>query len=142
MKATYTAVATSIGGREGHVKSVSGIIDMDLRTPQEMGGKGEKGSNPEELFAAGYSACFNGALNLAARMKRVEAGETKVTVSVSFGKSERNEDGFEIEAKIEAEIPGVSQDIADMLVKRAHELYPYSRATRGNIDVELIAKVI
>lgn len=142
MKAMYTATATSVGGREGHVKSVGGLIDMDLRIPKEMGGKGEKGSNPEELFAAGYSACFNGALNLAARMKRVEIGETKVTIAVSIGKGERNEEGFEIAARIEAEIPGVSQDIADMLIKRAHELCPYSRATRGNIDVELVAKTV
>lgn len=142
MEAMYTATATSIGGREGNVKSADGIIDMELRTPKEMGGKGERGTNPEELFAAGYSACFNGALNLAARMRRVEVGETKVTISVSIGKGERNEDGYELSAKIEVDIPGVSQDIADMLAKRAHELCPYSRATRGNMDVEIVARAI
>lgn len=135
----YTATATSIGGREGHIKSVDGIIDMDVRPPKEMGGPGGA-TNPEELFAAGYSACFNSALNLAARMQRIEVGETKVTISVSIGKDDKNE-GYMLAAEIEAEIPKATQEEADMLVKRAHELCPYSRATRGNIEVKLTAKI-
>ena len=138
MTAMYTTTATSIGGRKGHIKSADGIIDMDVRPPKEMGGPGGA-ANPETLFAAGYSACFNSALGLAARMNRIQTGETKVTISISIGQDDKNE-GYMLAAKIEAEIPGVSQDIAEMLVKKAHELCPYSRATRGNIEVELVVK--
>lgn len=140
MKAIYTASATSIGGRGGHVRSANGTIDMDLSVPKEMGGKSGKGTNPEELFAAGYSACFNSALNLAARMKRIKVGETKVTIAVSLGMNEED-DSYSLAARIEAEIPGVAQDEAMALMERAHDLCPYSRATRGNIEVELHVKM-
>lgn len=142
MKSMYKATASSIGGRDGHIESESGHINIALRIPKEMGGSGEEGTNPEELFAAAYSACFNSALAFAARMKHIEIGEAKVTASVSIGQSDKNEECYDISVKIEAEIAGVSQDIADMLVKRANELCPYSHATRGNIDIELVATTV
>ncbi len=138
MKAMYTATAVSVGGRNGHVKSVDGNVDMDVRPPKEMGGPGGA-ANPEELFAAGYSACFNSALNLAARMHRIKVGETTVTVSISIGQDDKNE-GYMLAAKIEAEIPNATEEEAEMLINEAHRLCPYSRATRGNIEVELKIK--
>lgn len=138
METIYKISATSVGGRAGHVKSESGRIDMELQTPKEMGGSGE-GSNPEELFAAGYSACFNGALNLVARTKRIRTGETKVTVTVLFGKTP--EGAFQLGAEITALIPGVTQEVANELIEEAHQVCPYSRATRGNIEVTLKATV-
>ena len=115
----YSISATATGGRDGHVKSEDGILDVDLKTPGAMGGQGGA-TNPEELFAAGYAACFNGALNLAARLKRITPSEPRA-------------------ARIDANVPGVSQDVARELVEQAHGICPYSRATKGNIEVELNA---
>lgn len=137
METLYTATATAVGGREGHVKSTDGVIDMALKMPVGMGGAGGNATNPEQLFAAGYSACFNGALNLNARMKRIRTGEVSVTVSVSIGKTA--EGAFQLAAKIEANIPGVTEEVAKELVEAAHQTCPYSRAIRGNIEVELHA---
>lgn len=136
MEIKYTAWATSVGGREGHVKSSDGLIDLDLRTPKEMGGSGE-GSNPEQLFAAAYSACFNSALGVAARLRHIWTGETTVVVQISLGKTD--EGNYQLAARIEANIPGVTLDVAKELVEKANTLCPYSRATRGNIEVELHA---
>lgn len=130
----YTAVATSVGGRAGHVKSEDGIIDMDLRAPKEMGGPGGA-ANPELLFAAGYSACFNSALNFVARTKRIRVGETTVTIAASLGKNE--EDQFQLAARIDVNVPGVTPEVAEELVKEANAVCPYSRATKGNIEVTL-----
>lgn len=130
----YTTSAVSVGGRDGHVKSEDGLIDMDLRLPVSMGGKGGT-ANPESLFASGYSACFNGALNLAARLKRIRVGETTVKITVTLGKD--LEGNLQLGAKIEANVPGVSSEVAMELVADAHRICPYSRAIRGNVDVEL-----
>ncbi|MDL2231690.1 organic hydroperoxide resistance protein [Porphyromonadaceae bacterium OttesenSCG-928-L07] len=136
MEVMYTAKATTIGGREGHVKSESGFVDMDLKMPKEMGGPGGA-TNPEELFAAGYSACFNGALNLAARMKRIRTGEVSVSIAVSLGK---NSDGaLQLAARIDANVPGVTPEVAKELVEQAHTICPYSRSIKGNVEVELHA---
>lgn len=132
----YTATATAVGGREGHVESSDGIINMDLKTPQSMGGPGG-GSNPEQLFAAGYAACFNGALNHLARVQRIRTGEVKITVNVDFYKLE---DGFKIGARIDALVPGVDMKTAEKLVDDAHHFCPYSKATRGNIDVKITTR--
>ena len=133
----YSISATATGGRDGHVKSEDGILDVDLKTPWAMGGQGGA-TNPEELFAAGYAACFNGALNLAARLKRITPSEPpRVKVTVSLGKDEQG--NFQLAARIDANVPGVSHDVARELVEQAHGICPYSRATKGNIEVELNA---
>ena len=137
MEKLYTVSATSLGGRTGHVKTSDGILDLDLKAPKEMGGPGGA-TNPEALFAAGYSACFNGALNLAAKLKRVRVGETQIKMTITLGKDDSG--NFRLGALIEATVPGVTQAQAEELVNDAHNICPYSRATKGNIDVEIRAK--
>jgi len=136
----YTAEATaSGGGRDGHVKSSDDRIDLDTRPPKAAGGSGE-GTNPEQLFAAGYATCFLGALLLVARTEGVKIDSaTGVTAQVGFGKDGDN--GYGINAHLIGYLPGLSQDDADELMDKAHQVCPYSKATRGNIDVALSAKV-
>lgn len=137
MEILYTTSATSVGGRDGHVKSEDGLIDMDLKTPGAMGGPGGA-TNPEELFAAAYSACFNGALNLVMRMKKMRpSGEPSVKATVSLAKNPEGK--FQVVAKIDANVPGVSAEEAKALVEEAHTVCPYSRAIHGNVEVELNA---
>jgi len=138
MEAIYTAVATAKGGRNGHVSSNDGILDMEVRIPKEMGGQSGY-TNPEQLFAAGYAACFESALNHVAREKKIKVGGTMVTAEVSIGKNDKG--GFGLAVKLHANIKGVTAEVADELVKAAHETCPYSNATRGNIDVELKSSV-
>ncbi|WP_236790698.1 organic hydroperoxide resistance protein [Amycolatopsis sp. GM8] len=138
MEALYTAVATSRGdGRNGEVTSSDGVIDEQLAIPKEMGGPGGERTNPEQLFAAGYSACFHSALQAVARQSKVALNGTTVTAEVSIGK---DGDAFGLAVKLEATLPGLEQGRADELVALAHQLCPYSRATRGNIEVEVTAK--
>jgi Ohr subfamily peroxiredoxin len=136
----YTTESTaSGGGRDGHVKSDNGQIDLDTRPPKAVGGSGE-GTNPEQLFSAGYAACFLGALLLVARNEKVKVDSaTSVTVQVGFGKD--SEGGFGINADLVGYLPGLEQEKADDLMQKAHQVCPYSKATRGNIDVTLSAKV-
>jgi len=140
IEVVYTAESTATGGgRDGHVKSSDGQIDMDTRPPKEAGGSGE-GVNPELLFSAGYAACFLGALRLVARNNDVKLDDaTGVTVQVGFGKDP--EGGFGINANLIGYLPGLEQSAADDLMTKAHQVCPYSKATRGNIDVDLSAKV-
>jgi Ohr subfamily peroxiredoxin len=140
IEAIYTAESTaSGGGRDGHVKSSDGRIDLDTRPPKEMGGSGE-GTNPEQLFSAGYAACFLGALRLVAGKAKIKLDDaTGITVQIGIGKTP--EGGFGLVASIIGYLPGLEQDVADDLVEQAHEVCPYSNATRGNIDVDLSAKV-
>jgi len=135
MNVIYKTRVEVKGGRNGHVKSDDGIIDLDVRMPKEMGGAESGYTNPEQLFAAGYSACFDGALNLVARQDRIKIKDTVVAVTIGFGEKE---DGFGLCAKIEVYIPNVEKDVAEDLMKKAHQVCPYSKATRGNIDVELV----
>ncbi len=135
MKTLYTIAATASGGRNGHVKSENGIIDLDVRHPKAMGGANDDYPNPEMLFAAGYSACFDGALNVVIKKSRVETGETSVTAHVSFCQNEKG--GFEIGVELDINVPGVSQEQAQELAEKAHQVCPYSNATRGNVDVKL-----
>ena len=135
MDKIYSTSAVSVGGRDGHVKSADGIIDLDLRTP----GTGGKGTTPEDLFACGWAACFNGALNLAIRLNRVKTGEVSVKCTVTLGKTEAG--NFQLAGEIEATVPGVDQETAQKLVEQAHTICPYSRATHGNIEVKLTAKI-
>jgi lipoyl-dependent peroxiredoxin len=136
----YTAESTATGGgRDGHVKSSDDKIDLDTRPPKEMGGSGE-GMNPELLFSAGYAACFLGALRLVARRDKFELDDaTAITAQIGFGKD--SEGGFGLAAHLIGYLPGLDQSQADDLMQKAHQVCPYSKATRGNIDVELSAKV-
>ncbi|SEW50984.1 organic hydroperoxide resistance protein [Chitinophaga arvensicola] len=131
----YTAHATATGGRNGHVKSSDGVLDLEVRIPKEMGGSGGAYSNPEQLFAAGYAACFDSALNLVIRTQKVTAGTTTVNAEVSIGKN--NNGGFGLSVKLQVAIPDVAPELAQELVEKAHQVCPYSNATRGNVEVEL-----
>ena len=136
MPAIYTASATASGdGRNGHTRSSDGVIDLDLAVPKEMGGPGGNLTNPEQLFAAGYAACFHGALKAVARAKKITLTDTAVTVDVGIGPNGTG--GFQLNATIEAEIPGVDEQTAQELLDAAHQMCPYSNATRGNIEVDL-----
>jgi osmotically inducible protein OsmC len=130
----YTASATATGGRAGHVRSSDGFVDLDLRPPVEMGGPGGA-TNPEQLFAAGYAACFTGALKLVAGKAKVALPNLSITGHVGIGPAEV---GFAIAAKLEISVPGVPKEQVEELVKQAHQVCPYSNATRGNVDVELV----
>ncbi|MGH3677033.1 MAG: organic hydroperoxide resistance protein [Mycobacterium sp.] len=140
IEVVYTAESTATaGGRDGHVKSSDNKIDMDTRPPKEMGGSGE-GVNPELLFSAGYAACFLGALRLVARNDKVDLDDaTGITAQIGFGKD--SEGGFGLTANLIGYLPGLEQGAADDLMTKANQVCPYSKATRGNIDVSLSAKV-
>lgn len=129
----YTAVATAENGRDGRVATDDGRLDVVVNPPREMGGSGA-GTNPEQLFAAGYAACFQGALGVVARQEGADVSGSAVTARVGIG---RNEDGFGITVEISASIPRVSAEAARELVEKAHQVCPYSKATRGNITVTL-----
>ncbi|MFF2168694.1 organic hydroperoxide resistance protein [[Kitasatospora] papulosa] len=132
----YTAVATAENGRDGRVSTDDGALDVVVNPPKEMGGSGA-GTNPEQLFAAGYSACFQGALGVVARQEKADITGSTVTASVSIGRTEAG--GFGLEVAISASIPNVDSATAQALVEKAHQVCPYSNATRGNIKVELSA---
>jgi len=135
MEALYTAEATAVGGRQGHVRSSDGVIDLDLALPKSMGGSGAAGhSNPEQLFAAGYAACFQSALGAVARGEGISVDQSTVTGKVGIG---RDNAGFGLQVELVVSIPGVDRSQAEALVTKAHEMCPYSKATRGNIDVAL-----
>ncbi|MGC0332211.1 osmotically inducible protein OsmC [Streptomyces sp. SAI-170] len=129
----YTAVATAENGRDGRVATDDGRLDVIVNPPVEMGGSGT-GTNPEQLFAAGYSACFQGALGVVARQEGADISGSTVTAKVGIGK---NDDGFGIIVELSADIPNVDAEAAQALIKKAHEVCPYSKATRGNIIVTL-----
>jgi len=134
-KTLYTAVATATGGREGTVRSSDGIVDLRLTPPREMGGSGAPGSNPEQLFAAGYSACFIGALKVVAGREKIRLPqELSIEGHVGIGPIGQ---AFGIEVTLNISIPGIDKAIAQDLVNKAHQVCPYSNATRGNIDVTL-----
>ena len=134
----YTAEATVTGGRaEGHGQSSDGNLDVQLRLPKELGGEGD-GTNPEELFAVGFAACFEGALGVVARRQRLEAGDASIDSRVSLLPTE--EKGFMLEVELHVTLPQVEDpEQAVGLVAAAHQVCPYSNATRGNIDVTLTA---
>ncbi|MFB8174662.1 organic hydroperoxide resistance protein [Streptomyces sp. NPDC055966] len=129
----YTAVATAENGRDGRVATDDGKLDVVVNPPEEMGGSGA-GTNPEQLFAAGYSACFQGALAVVARQEGADVSGSTVTAKVGIGK---NDDGFGIIVEISANIPNVSAEAAQGLVEKAHQVCPYSKATRGDVTVTL-----
>lgn len=135
MKTLYTTIVTATGGRNGHVRSENGILDLDVPMPKSLGGANDDYSNPEMLFAAGYSACFDSALNRVIKLTNIQTGETTVTASVSIGQIENG--GFGLAVKLHANIPNVSLEVAKSLIDKAHQVCPYSNATRGNIAFEL-----
>ncbi len=135
MKILYTAEATATGGRNGHIKSNNGILDVGVRTPKALGGTDDNYTNPEQLFAGGYAACFDSALNLVIKQGKLSTGETTVTAEVSIGQIENG--GFGLAVALSVNIPGVSIADAQALADRAHEVCPYSNATRGNIEVNI-----
>lgn len=132
----YSTTASATGGRDGEAHTAEGNFSIKLSTPKELGGAGGDGANPEQLFAAGYSACFIGALKVAGQQLKLQVpAETKVTATVGIGP--RSEGGFGITASLRVELPGVDHADAETLVAAAHQICPYSNATRGNVDVGL-----
>lgn len=135
MKVLYTAVATAKGGRNGHVASENGVLDLDVRYPKALGGANDDYANPEMLFAAGYSACFDSALNRVIHLSKIKTGETSVTANIHIGQV--GDGAFGLSAELDVNIPGVDAETAQSLAEKAHQVCPYSNATRGNIDVKL-----
>ena len=137
-KALYTATATATGGRAGTAKSSDGVLDLALTTPKELGGNGATGTNPEQLFAAGYSACFIGAMKaVAGKQKIALPAEVSITSDVAIGPHANKPGAFGIQVDMKISVPGMDRAALEALVKTAHEVCPYSNATRGNVDVSL-----
>ncbi|MFD7708960.1 organic hydroperoxide resistance protein [Streptomyces sp. NPDC059785] len=137
MDALYTAVATATHGRDGRAVSSDGRLDLQLAVPQSMGGNGE-GTNPEQLFAAGYAACFASALGAVGRQAKVDVSDAAVTGEVSIGKQG---EGFALAVTLRVELPdSLDAETGRKLVEQAHQVCPYSNATRGNIPVELVVE--
>ncbi|MCX5048573.1 MULTISPECIES: organic hydroperoxide resistance protein [unclassified Streptomyces] len=135
MDALYTAVATATHGRDGRAVSNDGKVDLKLAPPVELGGNGE-GTNPEQLFAAGYAACFGSALGLVGRQAKVDVSDAAVTAEVGIGKQG---EGFALKVTLRIELPDtVDEATGRKLVETAHQVCPYSNATRGNIEVDLV----
>ncbi|NUS18051.1 MAG: organic hydroperoxide resistance protein [Streptomyces sp.] len=135
MDALYTAVATATHGRDGRAFTNDGKVDVKLAPPVELGGNGE-GTNPEQLFAAGYAACFGSALGLVGRQAKVDVSDAAVTAEVGIGKQG---EGFGLKVTLRIELPDtVDEATGRKLVETAHQVCPYSNATRGNIDVDLV----
>ena len=135
MKTLYTAHASATGaGRNGHVRSDDGLLDTEVAIPKEMGGAGGH-TNPEQLFVAGFAACFHSALLVVARRQKTDVSDTTVDADVAIGQNDAG--GYELAVKLHVNIPTLDDDAARALVEKAHEVCPYSNATRGNIPVEL-----
>ena len=135
MDILYTATAHATGdGRNGHALSDDGILDLDLRMPKELGGPGGA-TNPEQLFAAGYAACFHSAMKVVASRDKVDVSGSEVSASVGIGMTDTG--GFGLAVELDVVVPNLDRTAAEALVASAHEVCPYSNATRGNIDVTL-----
>ena len=135
MKPIYTAIATAHGGRSGQVASTDGNLALTVVMPKELGGPGGAGTNPEQLFAAGYAACFESALRLVARTKKLALTDARIRAEVSIGRTD--DGGFGLKVALYGQIEGLPEAEARALMEAAHEVCPYSRATRGNIPVSL-----
>ncbi|MGO4220918.1 organic hydroperoxide resistance protein [Lysobacter sp. TAF61] len=134
-KVLYTAHATVTGGRDGRAISSDNVLDIKLTTPRELGGAGGDGTNPEQLFAAGYSACFIGALKVVAGREKIAfPADASIEGSVGIGPKGQ---AFGIQAELKISLPGLPREQAEALIEKAHQVCPYSNATRGNIDVTL-----
>ena len=137
METLYTAEATATGGREGRVVSSDGVLDLAVVMPKGLGGPGEGGTNPEQLFAAGYAACFGSALGFVARMQKIKTGPVKITARVSIGKEGA---GFGLAVELRGHLPELPREQAEALMAAAHGVCPYSNATRNNIEVRLVVE--
>ena len=135
MKTLYTAIATTSGGRDGSAKSSDGNLSVELATPKELGGSGKVGTNPEQLFAAGYAACFENAVLHVARRLNITIAESSATAHVHLSPSGTG--GFKLSVDMHIKLPGLDRSQAEELVAKADEVCPYSNAVRGNIDVNL-----
>lgn len=135
MKALYEAHASVTGGRNGHVATNDGVLSLDLAMPRELGGAGGAKTNPEQLFACGYAACFDSALNLVASQQKIRLTDTRIDATVGIGQN--GSGGFALQVKLSAMIPGVPREQAQALLEQAHQVCPYSNAVRGNVEVEL-----
>lgn len=133
MTPMYTAVVTATGGRNGKIVSDNGILNLEVRSPKALGGANDDYTNPEMLFAGGYAACFDSALNLVMRQQRIRTSETTVIAEVSIGKLDNG--GFGLAVTLSVNIPQVSSEQAQELVEKAHQVCPYSNATRNNVEV-------
>jgi Ohr subfamily peroxiredoxin len=131
----YMAEATTDGGRDGHSRTSDGRLDVELDVPTEMGGTGGPGTNPEQLFAAGYSACFQSSLLRIAARRKLDLNASRITARVGIGPAPGG--GFGLVVSLDLDAPGIDRALATELMMQAHEICPYSRATRGNIDVTL-----
>jgi lipoyl-dependent peroxiredoxin len=134
MERLYTAQATAHGGRQGYVESSDSVLDLDLSMPEAMGGPGGSGTNPEQLFAAGYSACFENALRRVGGQQKKNVRDASVTANVGIG---RDGNGFGLEVELIGTLPNLPREEAEDLMREAHQVCPYSKATRGNIEVTL-----
>lgn len=135
----YTTQATATGGRDGQAKTADGSFEVDLAVPKELGGSGGPGNNPEQLFAAGYAACFLGAMkHVASQEGQTVPDDTTVAATVGIGP--RSEGGFGLDVQLDITLPGLTDTQAQQLVNHADKVCPYSHATRGNIDVRLNVK--
>lgn len=132
----YRTTAAATGGRDGRIRTDDGKLDLQLSTPKEFGGTGGEGTNPEQLFASGYSACFLGALKFAARQLKIQL-PADATVTATVGIGMRAEGGFGLEVELAVTLPGINRGDAQRLAEAAHQTCPYSNATRDNIDVRL-----
>jgi Ohr subfamily peroxiredoxin len=133
-KRLYTAVATATGGRDGRARSDDGVLDVALVPPKSLGGGGATGTNPEQLFAAGYAACFGSAIGAVARGKKLTTGPVSVTAQVTLGTAGQ---AYGLAVELEVSLPELPRDQAEALVTAAHQVCPYSNATRGNIVVDV-----
>jgi len=133
-KRLYTAIASATSGREGRIKSDDGILDLAVVPPRALGGSGAAGTNPEQLFAAGYAACFGSAAAHVARLQKIKVGPIGVTAHVTIGQVGQ---GFGLAVELVVDVPDLERDQAEALIKTAHQVCPYSNATRGNIVVDI-----
>lgn len=132
----YRAEATATGGRDGHARTADGSFEVKLATPKELGGAGGEGNNPEQLFAAGYSACFLGAMKAVAAKEKITV-PADATVTATVGMGPRSEGGFGLDIDLRVSLPGMERSAAEDLVEKAHQVCPYSNATRNNVPVRL-----
>jgi osmotically inducible protein OsmC len=134
MQNLYTAEVTATGGRDGKLVSSDGHLDVEVKSPKELGGPGGA-TNPEQLFAGGYAACFESALNVVCRMRKLKVEQTEVKAQVTLGKDE--DGGYALAVRLDVKLAGIERELAQELVEAAHQVCPYSKATRGNIPVAL-----
>jgi osmotically inducible protein OsmC len=139
MKILYQAKAVSTGGRDGKVRIDNNPLEFEMAVPAQLGGSGKTGINPEQLFAAGYAACFESAILHVARRKNLTLKSTSVAVEVGIGPNDKG--GFLLTASITGTVLGIDQATADKLIQEAHQVCPYSNATRGNIEVKVSARI-